>query len=689
MSDEQLRETGWWAIRDDGFHLLRPVELRPWINYLSNGSYALRIGHLGDAYSVTLESPRRVVTNYDFFAPLKGRFIYVREEGTLWNPSFSPARTRLRAYECTHAPGWTSFRGAYDAVEVTSTHFLPVAGRYEIWLIEARNTGTRPVEASLYPLVEFLLYESFAVDPVYYSWFTDSRLENDGRTLTAARIAAPEDCGFFSSVEAPAAFEASLHAFRGDGDMQEPQGPRAGRLSGTPSGGDPYVGCFQFDLSLGPGQSWQNVLLIGDSRAGLREARQHIPGFDAASAELVAVKGAWRRRMQRPELQKAGNGRLGSWLRTFFPYQVFQQAEGLVRSVYRGYRDVAQDAIGMSYFEPGVSRRLLLSLLPHQMPSGRCLRQWNTAGGPDDTRDFRDQPLWLALAAARYLDATGDASILQEQAPYLGSGEQGTLLDHVERGLRYALHFGPHELLIVGGGDWNDALSGLGPAGESLWLSQCAYLALEKYRGLCRAAGQEPGFEIDPLQQRLYDGVRSGWTGDWFLRAYHESGRVIGAAERIYLLPQAWFVISGMAQRDPDTAGRALDSMVEKLDSPSGLLKCFPAFESYDPDVGNLSALAPGMAENCAVYNHASAFGIYALLMMDRQDEARRYLRRLLPFEKDPLQTRSEPYVLVNFYNGGYYPRKAGEGGIPWLTSTVSWLAMILFDQVFPKGMEL
>ena len=53
------------------------------------------------------------------------------------------------------------------------------------------------------------------------------------------------------------------------------------------------------------------------------------------------------------------------------------------------------------------------------------------------------------------------------------------------------------------------------------------------------------------------------------------------------------------------------------------------------------------------------------------------------------MRTRSEPYVLVNFYNDGFDPRKAGEGGIPGLTSTVSWLAMILFDHAFPKGIGL
>ena len=47
------------------------------------------------------------------------------------------------------------------------------------------------------------------------------------------------------------------------------------------------------------------------------------------------------------------------------------------------------------------------------------------------------------------------------------------------------------------------------------------------------------------------------------------------------------------------------------------------------------------MAENYAVYNHASAFAVDALFLAGRSDEAERYLERLLPFRKDALRTRA------------------------------------------------
>jgi cellobiose phosphorylase len=680
---------GLWRLDAEGFFLTKPLELRPWVNYLGNGSYGLRISHLGDAFATTLKEPRKVVTNYDFFAPLKGRFLYVREGETLWNPSFYPTKTPLQSYECNHGTGWTRFRSALAGLQVTSTHFVPRDGCFEIWLLEAVNHGKREARAALFPLVEFLLYDSFGIDPVYYSWYTDSKLLDDGRTLTISKTESSQGFGFFHSLRAPDYYEASLEEFRGNGDMQNPEAAGKGRLSSQPSAGDPYIGCFQFDVVLAPGKKWNNALFIGEGRANLTDVRGRFTTVEEAEEELRAVKEHWERKLFKPEFQRVKRKNLRDYLSTFFPYQIFQQSGGLVRSIYRGYRDVAQDAMGLSYFDPAAARSLILDLLDKQYAGGRCLRQWSTSGSFHDTRDFRDLPFWLPLAVAKYIEVSGDWTIVEEKKGFLDDERPVPLLEHVNRGLRYSLQFGPHELLMMGQGDWNDALSGLGPQGESLWLSQCAYLALDKLEWLTRKSGWESGLDIKGLRERLYAGTLAGWTGKWFLRGCHENGRVIGGQDRIFLLPQAWFVISGMSVRDPEKGRIALDSMIEKLDCEWGLLKCFPAFEEFDPQIGNLSALTPGMAENFAVYNHACAFAVYALLLADRVDDARRYIDKLLPISKDPLRTRAEPYVLVNFYNGGYYPQKAGHGGIPWLTSTVSWLAMALFDHVFPRDIAL
>jgi cellobiose phosphorylase len=700
-----------WKLDAEGFHLDEPLRYRPWYNFLSNGEYGLKLSHLGDGYASTLTEPRVVVTNYDFFTPNRGRFLYVREESgegsaEIWNPGFYPSANAIDSYSCTHAPGYSVIGGAKNGIELSSLHILPETGTYEIWRVKARNLSDRPRTFSVFSLAEFLLYDNMAIDPVYFSWFTGSRYLADLHQIEFFRTDAKPVHGFIRSTRKPTAWESSLTEWKLDGDYRDPQSVRRGFLGNNPSGGDPYVGAYQFDLELDPGQTDEWVLIIGQGEQASAESARLYPGPSEVGALQERTIEHWRRRLNRPEWSRIADAGLAAYARTFFPYQIIQQSTGMVRSTFRGFRDVAQDAMGLSFFDAGAAGDLIRTLCTKMTPQGRCLRQWNTGGGYNDERDFRDLPMWLPLAVDRYLEAGGSPAILDEQVGFFappasdaggahadagpaGSVEPESVWEHMIRGMEYVLQYGPHGLIRMGVGDWNDALSGLGTEGESLWLNQMAFYALGILRKLARRYDRDCRLDLDGHRDRLYNGVMRGWTGEWFLRGYHEDGTAVGAAERIFLLPQAWFTISGMAERAPDKARTALESMVARLRNDHGLLICHPGFDGYDPAVGNLSCLAPGVAENFAVYNHASAFGVYALFKAGMVDEGREFLGKLLPFRKDEKRTKAEPFVLVNYYNGGFHEAKAGQGGVPWLTGTVHWLALSLFDLVFPSDIEL
>ncbi|AHC15980.1 GH36-type glycosyl hydrolase domain-containing protein [Salinispira pacifica] len=678
-----------WRMEEGKFILTRPLRHRPWYNYLSNGEYGLKISHLGDGFATTLTEPRVVVTNYDFFTPNRGRFVYVREGGEVWNPGFYPTANPLDEYRCVHQPGMSSLSGTRNGVSVESSHFLPREGSYEIWSIVVKNLSEQEKQLQLFTLAEFLLYDNLAVDPVYFSWFTNSRYRHDIHQMEFFRTDSTPVFGFCRSDTAPQAFESSLVEFTGEGDYLDPEGVRRGMLGNNPSAGDPYAASFQYDISLAPGESRTINLFIGQGETAAGESLKSFPDNQAVRARQWEIPGEWSRKLHREEWLKVEDPRLRSYVSGFLPYQIIQQARGNVRSTFRGYRDVAQDAMGLSFFDPGGSAKLIRTLCTKMMDTGRCLRQWNTGGGLNDERDFRDLPLWLAPAVQRYLDQTDDASFLQEEHEYFNSTERGSIWEHMLRGLDYVLTYGPHGLLEMGKGDWNDALSGLGPRGESLWLNEMAYYSISILQDLASRYNLQLDFDGEAEKEKLYQGVVNNWNGEWFLRGYHENGDPVGGDERIFLLPQAWFTISGMGERDPGKASRALDSMLARLANDNGLLICHPGFENFDPVVGNLSCLAPGVAENFAVYNHASAFAVYALLKAGRSEAGLDYLSRLLPFRKDAAKTGAEPYVLVNYYNGGYYPVKDGQGGIPWLTGTVHWLALSLFDHIFPQNIRI
>jgi cellobiose phosphorylase len=664
------------------------VRYRPWYNFISNADYGLKISHLGDAYSTTLHEPRTAVTHYDFLTPTKGRFLYVKEGDTVWSPSFLPTKAKLDRYSATHAPGYTRWDSQKNGTTVRHTVFVPQEGEYEIWMVEVENQKASPAQVQVFPQAEFLLFPSHAVDPTYYSWYTNSRWDEKRQAILLDKLIAPLKTGFFRSVTKPEGFESSFKLFCGDGDGQDPEAVRTGTLKNSPSsGGDPYIGAFQHNLSLKPGEKARFVYLLGLGEDTLDKASARITGWEAAQRELDLVTSDLKKKLSHPKLQSLPEGVFANWMKTFFPYQVRQQSLGMVRGEYRGFRDVAQDAMGLVPFDPAAARSLVSQMVTKQYSNGRCLRQWNTSGGFNDERDFRDLPFWIALALDYHIQVTGENSIVDDRARWFDSEGESTLWDHAVKGCEYALQLGDHGLVKMGVGDWNDALSGLGVEGGSVWLNQFAFYALAALDRLAQKTGKALPFSVQEWQDRLYEGTMKYWNGTHFSRGITDTGVVVGAQERIFLLPQIWFEISGMARRNPKVSQTAVDTMITRLENETGLLKCFPGFDKPDATVGNLSTLTPGMAENFAVYNHSSAFAIYGLLQMGRDDDALRLLKKLIPIYKEISKTRAEPFVLVNFYNGGFYDYKRGEGGIPWLTGTANWLSRIVFEHLVPKGL--
>jgi len=677
-----------WKLTPEGFTITEPLRYRPWYHYLSNEEYGLKVSHLGDAYSTTLQEPRTAVTHYDFLTPAKGRFVYIKDGAVVWSPAYLPTKVKVDHYSATHALGSTKWHAQKDGIAVSHTVFVPRQGTYEVWMLEVTNTRAMAASVQVFPQAEFLLFPNHAVDPTYYSWYTNSRWDAERQTLFLDKLIAPRQTGFFCSLTKPDGFESSLKMFFGEGDAQDPEAVRNAKLLNSPSsGGDPYIGCFQHRLNLPPGGSRQLVFLLGLGEATLEKASALITGWEAAQSELQAVTTALKAKLEHPALRDLPEGLFSAWLKGFFPYQIRQQSLGMVRGEYRGFRDVAQDAMGLVPFDPAAARSLLVHMVAKQYANGRCLRQWNTSGGLHDERDFRDLPFWIPVALAYHVQVTGDASILEDRSPWFDLELPDTLWDHAVKGCHYALQLGDHGLIKMGAGDWNDALSGLGAEGGSVWLNQFAFYALTALKGLAATTGRPLPFSVEEWQDKLYHGTMGYWNGTHFSRGITDEGVVVGGPERIFLLPQIWFEISGMARRNPEVSQVAVQSMLDRLENDTGLFKCYPGFDEPDARVGNLATLTPGVAENFAVYNHAGAFAIYGLLKMGRDEDALRLLKKLIPLYKDHTKTRAEPYVLVNFYNGGYYDHKKGEGGIPWLTGTANWLSRIVFEELLPRGL--
>jgi len=86
----------------------------PWINYLGTQGFFSLISNTAGGYSFYKDARLRRITRYRYNnvpIDMGGRYFYINENGTIWNPGWSPVKTELDSYECRHGMGYTVITG--------------------------------------------------------------------------------------------------------------------------------------------------------------------------------------------------------------------------------------------------------------------------------------------------------------------------------------------------------------------------------------------------------------------------------------------------------------------------------------------------------------------------------------------------------------------------------------------------
>src|SRR6516165_4385987 len=113
--------------------ITRPDTPLPWINYLGLEEFFGIISNTAGGYCFYRDARLRRLTRYRYNnVPLdsNGRYIYIKDGNTIWNPSWKPTRTKLDNYECRHGLSYT------------------------------QNTGETKKSIQLYGFVEFCLWDA-------------------------------------------------------------------------------------------------------------------------------------------------------------------------------------------------------------------------------------------------------------------------------------------------------------------------------------------------------------------------------------------------------------------------------------------------------------------------------------------------------------------------------------------------
>ena len=577
--------------------ITRPDTPLPWINYLGTEDFFGIISNTAGGYCFYQDARLRRLTRYRYNnIPMdsNGRYLYIKDGNTIWNPMWKPMRIALDKYECRHGLGYTKITGVKNELEVSVLYFIPLNARNEIWHVQIINHSKKKKSLRLWSFVEWCLWEAYDDMTNFQRNYSIGQVEIENGTIfhkTEYRERR-NHYAYFCSYEPVSGFDSSRDAFIGvHNGLDSPQAIIDGQCKNSIAYGWLPIGVHQIDVELKPGESKDINFLLGyaenpddkkfldngkirkdefeEIRSKYSDSSSVLKAFDTHKKYWDELLSSFQVESPDPIINRIAN----IWnqyqcMATFnFSRSASLYESGIGRGM--GYRDSNQDLLGFVHIIPSRARQRILDIASTQLSDGTCYHQYQPLtkqGNADIGGGFNDDPLWLILSTAAYLKETGDYTILEEEIGYadspsppqgvlrttLSQREWGSLLDHLHISSQYTLdHLGPHGLPLIGHADWNDCLNlncySTTP-GESFQLA--GHIENDKIAesvmiaGLfCRACDEMADILRNINQSKLATDYNKkaeemrqtiyehGWDGEWFLRAYDANGAKIGSKE--------------------------------------------------------------------------------------------------------------------------------------------------------------
>jgi cyclic beta-1,2-glucan synthetase len=704
---------------------------KPWINVLANPSFGAQISEAGGGYSWGGNSRMNQLTPWsnDPVGDGAGETFLLHDlaSGEVWNIAAGALGGHSDIYHVLHAPGVTSIVHRHGDLEVEASWCVEPQRNLKQLRLVFTNRGRRTQRLQLFALVEWMMGASRAERQSVVTGVQQLAVQAPQQGAVVATVLhATQLEGQFGFGQGTA-FLAALDAPAGDAPALEWTCDRRelfdarGRLvlpdhlsEGSGAGLDPCAASLA-TLTVRAGATLEHVLLLGyaDSPDAARQLAQEAV-LQPAEQRLQNVRAHWDALLGNVAVRTPDplfDALVNRWLL----YQTvacrlwaragFYQAGGAY-----GFRDQLQDAMSLALAAPEMLRRQILLNASRQFPEGDVQHWWHAPTGAGVRTHFSDDLLWLPHACAHYLQATGDAALLDEQVAFLDgppippgaedayyapgvSAEQASVYEHCARTIDKSLASGTHGLPLMGVGDWNDGMNRVGHEGrgESVWLAFFLCRVVSEFAPIARTRG-------DSARAQRWDDaaagwrsalVENGWDGQWFKRAFFDDGTPLGSGAnaecRIDLIAQAWSVLSGAVALPYQQA--ALAAAEEHLAEPGlGLIKLLdPPLQHALPSAGYIQAYPPGVRENGGQYSHAGVWLAMAHAQLGDGDAAYRCFTQLSPAHRAQNARQGavyaiEPYVMAgDVYTQAPY---AGRGGWSWYTGSAAWMHRAAIESI-------
>lgn len=702
----------------------------PWINYLGTEDFFSLISNTAGGYSFFKDAKFRRLTRYRYNnVPMDsgGKYFYIKEDDTVWNPGWKPCKTPLDRYECRHGMNYTIIKGEKNGIDAEILYFVPLKTHAEIQKMTLRNQSAGIRKLQLFSFVEWCL------------WNAATDMENFQRNFSTGEVEIEDSViyhkteyrerrnhyAYYSVNHQISGFDTDRASFIGlYNGFEGPEAVLEGMSRNSVAHGWSPIASHCIELELMPGEEKELVFVLGYAENSPEnkwespgiinklDAKDTIERFDTPSKVNIAfgeLKKYWDNLLGIYSV-KTGEEKLDRMVNIWNQYQCMitfcfsRSASYFESGIGRGmgFRDSNQDLIGFVHQIPERARQRIIDIASTQFPDGGCYHQYQPLtkkGNNDIGGGFNDDPLWLILGVTAYIKETGDFALLNEPVPFDNQpGSEVSLFDHLTASFNHVIaNLGPHGLPLIGRADWNDCLNlncfsdnpdesfqttenkTKGSKAESVMIAGLFVVYGKEYAELCDRIGKHSEaarvrLEVDKMVVAVKN---AGWDGEWFLRAYDYFGNKVGSKEneegQIFIESNGWCSMAGIGLED-GLVERALNSVKERLDCEHGIMLNQPAFTKYYIGYGEISSYPPGYKENAGIFCHNNPWIIIGETILGRGGRAWEYFRKICPSYTDEISElhKTEPYVYAQMI-AGKDAFRPGEAKNSWLTGTAAW----------------
>ncbi|MBO7600109.1 MAG: glycosyl transferase [Lachnospiraceae bacterium] len=720
---------GYFDDANKEYVITTPKTPLPWINYLGTNDFFSLISNTAGGYSFYKDAKLLRITRFRYNnvpADSNGKYYYIKDGDTIWNPGWMPSKTDLDSYECRHGIGYSKWNSSKNGISASVLAFVPTDDACEINQVKLTNNTQSVKEIKLFSYVEWCLWNADDDMKNFQRNFSTGEVEVIGSTLyhkTEYRERRNHYAIYHVNSDIDG-FDTSRDAFLGAyHDNRDPEVVTNGACTGSVAHGWSPVAVHQINITLNPGETRSFVFVLGYCENPDNDKWESKNVVNKAPAKKLIEKYStdadvekafdklneyWNNLLSIFTVESA-NDKVNRMVNIWNQYQCMvtfnmsRSASYFESGIGRGmgFRDSNQDLLGFVHLIPERARERIIDIASTQFENGSAYHQYQPLtkrGNSDIGSGFNDDPLWLIAGTSAYVRETGDVSILKEMVPYDNDMSVATtLMEHLKRSFDFTVNNkGPHKLPLIGRADWNDCLNlncfsehpgesfqcfgpSEGPVADSVFIAGMFVKYGEEYAQLAELLGDTAEAERARKEVKImYDTVlESGWDGEWFVRAYDAYSNKIGSKEceegKIFIESNGFCSLAGIGVKE-GLAEKALDSVKKYLDCKYGVMILQPAYTVYHLELGEISSYPPGYKENAGIFCHNNPWVSIAETVIGRGDRAFEIYKKTCPAYTEEISEihKTEPYVYCQMVagNDAYIP---GEGKNSWLTGTAAW----------------